>query len=108
MMDLVQRANIFSSFDSLRGFKDLLRAQEKEEVQKRVISEDDIEELNRRIYILEKGMMVEIEYWQGTDILKIKGLVAKINICMSEIQIVKTRIQLKQIIWIEIPDESDL
>lgn len=108
MMDLVQRANIFSSFDSLRGFKDLLRVQEKEEVQKRVLSEDDIEELNRRIYVLEKGMMVEIEYWQGTNILKIKGLVAKINICMSEIQIVKTKIHLKQIIWIEIPDESDL
>ncbi len=107
MMDLVQRANIFSSFDSLKGFKDLLREQEKEVVQRRVLSEDDIEELNRKIYILEKGMMVEIEYWHGADILKIKGVVARINICLNEIQIVKKKIDLKKIIWIEILEENE-
>lgn len=102
MMDLVQRANIFSSFDSLRGFKELLREQEREEVSKRVLSEDDIEELNRRIYVLEKGMMVEVEYWHGADILKLKGMVARFNISLSEIQIVKEKIDLRKIIWIEI------
>lgn len=106
MMDLVQRANIFSSFDSLRGFKDLLRKQEREEVSKRVLSEDDIEELNRRIYVLEKGMMVEVEYWHGTDIVKLKGMVARINIPLSELQIVKEKIDLKKIIWIEIIDQD--
>ncbi len=105
MMDLVQRANIFSSFDSLRGFKDLLRKQEREEVSKRVLSEDDIEELNRRIYVLEKGMMVEVEYWHGADIVKLKGMVARINIPLCELQIVKERIDLKKIIWIEIIED---
>ncbi len=105
MMDLVQRANIFSSFDSLRGFKELLREQEREEVSKRVLSEDDIEELNRRIYVLEKGMMVEVEYWHGADILKLKGMVARFNISLSEIQIVKEKIDLRKIIWIEIIED---
>ena len=104
-MDLVQRANIFSSFDSLRGFKELLREQEREEVSKRVLSEDDIEELNRRIYVLEKGMMVEVEYWHGADILKLKGMVARFNISLSEIQIVKEKIDLRKIIWIEIIED---
>lgn len=105
MMDLVQRANIFSSFDSLRGFKELLRKQEREEVSKRVLSEDDIEELNRRMYVLEKGMMVEVEYWHGADIVKLKGVVARINISLSEIQIVKEKIDLRKIIWVEIIED---
>ena len=105
MMDLVQRANIFSSFDSLRGFKELLTEQERDEVSKRVLSEDDIEELNRRIYVLEKGMMVEVEYWHGADILKLKGMVARFNISLSEIQIVKEKIDLRKIIWIEIIED---
>ncbi len=105
MMDLVQRANIFSSFDSLRGFKELLREQEREEVSKRVLSEDDIEELNRRMYVLEKGMMVEVEYRHGADIVKLKGVVARINISLSEIQIVKEKIDLRKIIWVEIIED---
>lgn len=107
MMDLVQRANIFSSFDSLRGFNDLLREQEKKEVQRRVLSEDDIEELNRRMHTLEKGMMVEVEFWQNGNILKIKGLVARINIPLYELQIVKEKMDLKKIIWIEILHEDN-
>lgn len=102
MMDLVQRAKIFSSFDSLRGYKDLLKEVEKEPVEQRILAEDDIEELNRRIYELEKGTMVYVEYWQNNEIIAQKGVVSRINITLNELQIVKTKINLKNVIWLEI------
>lgn len=40
MMDLVQRAHIFSSFDALKGFREMLAQQEKRTVEKRTVSED--------------------------------------------------------------------
>lgn len=107
-MDLVQRAKIFSSFDSLKGYKDLLREVEKEPVQPRVLAEDDIEELNRRIYEIQKGMMVRIEYWSCGEVKAITGVVAKINIALNEIQVVKTKIDLKKIIWLEFVEDEML
>ena len=101
-MDRVQRANIFSSFDSLRGFKDMLAKQEKEVVTKRVLFEDDIDELNRRINQIQKGMMITLEYYDKDEILKIKGIVARINLTTREIQVVKKKINLNNIVWIEI------
>lgn len=105
MMDLVQRAHIFSAFDSLKGYRELLREAEKEPVKPRVLAEDDIEELNRIINGLEKGMMITVEYWKDKEIRKKTGVVSRINIPMNELQIVKRKIRLDQIIWVEIDEE---
>lgn len=106
MMDLVQRAHIFNCFDALKGYHELLEEQEKIPVEKRVISEDEIDELNRRVYTIKKGMMVTIEYFNKNDILCMKGIVSRINLDTRKIQLVKTIIDLNKIIWIEIEDES--
>lgn len=102
MMDLIQRAHIFSSYDALKGFQELLAQQEKIPAQKRIVSEDEIDELNRRIYKIQKGMMVTIEYYDKNEIVQKKGIVSQINITLKQIQIVKTKIYLDNIIWIEL------
>ena len=38
----IQRAQIFNSFDALKGFKELLREKEKITVPERHLSEDDL------------------------------------------------------------------
>ena len=106
MMDLVQRAKIFSSFDSLKGYKDLLREVEKEPVQPRILAEDDIEELNRRIYEVQKEMMIRVEYWNCNKVVVMTGVVSGINIDLNELQVVKTKINLKKIIWIDFVEED--
>ena len=105
MMDLVQRAHIFSSFDALKGFREMLAQQEKRTVEKRTVSEDEIDELNRRIHSIHKGMMVSVEYFDGKDYISKKGMVSKINIELKKLQIVKTRITLDNIVWLEICEE---
>ena len=48
MMDRKQRAYIFQSFDALKGFREMLKEKEQIQVSPRILSEDDLEELNRR------------------------------------------------------------
>ena len=48
-MSRVQRAHVFSAFDALKGYKELLKEQERVVVPKRTLSEDDYEILNRQI-----------------------------------------------------------
>ena len=45
----VQRAQIFNSFDALKGFKELLREKEKITVPERHLSEDDLELIREEI-----------------------------------------------------------
>lgn len=105
MMDLVQRAHIFSAFDSLKGYEELLREVEKEPVEPRILAEDDIEELNRIINGLVKGTMITVEYWEDKEIRRRTGVVSRINIPMNELQIVKKKIRLDRIIWVEVDEE---
>lgn len=106
MMNLIQRAHIFSSYDALKGFQELLEKQEKMPAEKRIVSEDEMEELNRRIYEIQKGMMLTIEYYDGNEIVQKRGIVSRINIPLKQIQIVKTKICLENVIWIELEEES--
>ncbi len=101
MMDKVQRAHIFSAFDALKGFRELLAQQERVVVPKRILSEDDLDILNQKIHAVEKGMMVTLTYFDNGDYVKQTGRVAKISFDENYIQIVKTKIPLKSIVDIQ-------
>lgn len=100
-MDKVQRAHIFSAFDALKGFRELLAQQERVVVPKRILSEDDLDILNQKIHAVEKGMMVTLTYFDNGDYVKQTGRVAKISFDENYIQIVKTKIPLKSIVDIQ-------
>ena len=101
MMDKIQRAHIFSAFDALKGFREMLKEQERVIVPKRMLSEDDLEILNQKIHAVEKGMMVTLIYFENSDYVKKTGRVAKISFDENYIQIVKTKIPLKSIVDIQ-------
>lgn len=100
-MDKIQRAHIFSAFDALKGFREMLKEQERVIVPKRMLSEDDLEILNQKIHAVEKGMMVTLIYFENSDYVKKTGRVAKISFDENYIQIVKTKIPLKSIVDIQ-------
>ena len=60
MMDFIQRAHIFSAFDALKGFREMLKEKERVVVSKRMLSEDDLEVLNQKVHAIEKGMMITL------------------------------------------------
>ena len=108
-MDLIHkkienRAQIFQSFDSLKGFKEMIQECEVEIVSPRILSQDDYEILNERVHQIQKGMLVTIEYYDRINYKRITGIVSKINLNTQILQIVKTKINLKQISYIELEE----
>lgn len=95
------RAQIFQSFDALKGFREILKEKERVIVPKKILSEDDLEELDYKIHQINVGMMVEITYYDNGQYVQIEGKVSKLNLDTKMIQIVKTKLKLKSIIQIE-------
>lgn len=105
---MAQRAQIFNSFDALKGFKELLKEKEKVVVEKRYLSEDDYEALNRLIFKIQVGMMVRVVYFDNGEYIQKEGRVAKINFDTKIIQIVKTKIRIPTIVEIYIEEYPSL
>lgn len=98
------RAQIFQSFDSLKGFKEMIQECEVEIVSPRLLSQDDFEILNERVHQIQKGMLITIEYYDRINHKRITGIVSKINLDTQILQIVKTKINLKQISYIQLEE----
>lgn len=108
-MDLIHkkkenRAQIFQSFDFLKGFKEMIQECEVEIVSPRILSQDDYEILNERVHEIQKGKLVTIEYYDRINYKRITGVVSKINLDTQILQIVKTKINLKQISYIQLEE----
>lgn len=100
------RAKQFMPFDSLKGFKEEISKRQKVVVKKKNLSEDDLINLNRLINIIQIGMIVTIEYYDGVDYIKLSGVVSKINLELRYICIVKTKIIIDNIIDIKIDGKA--
>lgn len=100
-MDKIQRAHIFSAFDALKGFRELLKEKERIVVSKRMLSEDDLEVLNQKVHAIEKGMMITLIYFDNGDYIQQTGRVVKVSFDEQYIQIVKSKIPLKSIVDIQ-------
>lgn len=96
------RAQIFQSFDSLKGFRELLKKQEKIKVDKIELSEDDYEELDRIIHNVNVNDMIKVVYYKNDEYIQLEGKVTKLNLDTRIIQIVKTKLNLDDIVNIEI------
>lgn len=96
---------IFQAFDALVGFKKVLKSKEKVKVDKIILSEEDLQELNLKSRQLKVGMMVSIIYYQNGDYLKKTGRIAKLNFDTKIIQIVKEKISFNNILDIQFEDD---
>lgn len=100
-MDRIQRAHIFSAFDALKGFWEMLKEKERVIVSKRMLSEDDLEVLNQKVHAIEKGMMITLIYFDNGDYVQRTGRVVKVNFDEQYIQIIKSKIPFKSIVDIQ-------
>jgi len=74
------KANQYQPFDALKGFSDKLREKEQIYVDKKILSEESIEELNNLLTSLTKGEYVSVKYFHNRQYLDISGVVDKIDI----------------------------
>ena len=100
------RAKQFMPFDALKGFKEEIKKRNKVVVKKKVLSEDDLAELERKIKLIEVGHIVTLIYFDEQDYIKVSGVVSKIDFESKMIKIVKTKIDISKIIDIEIEERT--
>jgi hypothetical protein len=107
-MPIKDRAKIFAPFDALKGFREMLAEEEIIYEDKIEPSEDMILYLSNVINQLEVGMMVEIKYYVN-DLKcykKMIGIFTKIDKVYKKITIVKTKINIEDIIDIKIIENT--
>lgn len=103
-MSIENRAKQFAPFAALKGLPQALAAKEKIIVEKPILSDYALEELDRMFTTIEKGQMVSVTFFQKGQCIRQIGLIAKINTDARILQIVHTQIAFADILKIEIPD----
>lgn len=103
MAPRADRAKIFAPFDALKGFHEVLAAQEMIIVPKVELTEDKMEELDYKLHHMEGRPVVTVIYYSFSDnnYLKITGKVARISLSSRILQIVNTKISFDDIRDIE-------
>lgn len=102
-----ERAKIFLSFDSLKGFREYLKCKERIVVDKKMLSQDTCYELDWKIHQVQVGKMVKIIYYDKKEYVSIEGMVSKIDLEIGKIVIVDQTIATKDIVEIQ-GDNDDI
>lgn len=105
-MPVSERAKQFSPFSPLKSLSKALAEKEKIRVPKREISDEKREEINKALINLKTGEIVTVVYYDETEqeYLQLTGMVAKVDIYKSILQIVAIKIRFEDIYDIILSD----
>lgn len=95
------RAKQFIPFDALKGFREALAERERIIVPKVELTEDKLEQLDRKIANLQLGDMVTVVYYERDEYLKITGMLSRIDYSAKVIKVVNKTIDIADIREIE-------
>ena len=95
-----KRAKQFMPFAPLKGFKEALREKEKVIVPKKILTSDDIDNLNYKFPQLKKGMMIKVVYYSENNYIELEGIISRIDKDNRILTIVKTKIFFDDILEI--------
>ncbi len=94
-----KRAKQFMPFDALKGLKEALEAKERIPVPKRVLAEDQVENLNRILSVLQPGQIVTVVYYceYAQAYTQLTGEVEKVDPYWQFLQVGKCEICFSEI-----------
>ncbi len=96
-MPMADRAKQFMPFAALKGLEQALEEKEKIVVDKIVLTEDSLDELNIKLMQLRIHDIVTVVYYSNNEYIKLTGMVSKITLSSRVLQIVNTKISLDDI-----------
>ncbi|WP_328587812.1 YolD-like family protein [Konateibacter massiliensis] len=96
-MDRENRAKQFMPFDALKGFREALAEKERILVPKRELSEEQKEELDRKLRKVQKLDIVTVEFFQNKEYVQITGMVSRIEEQSKVLEIANTKIAFDDI-----------
>ena len=95
-----ERAKLFMPFSPLKGYYDLIREKERVVVPKKDLSQDSKEELSYKLSQVAVGMIIKAVHYNEDKYISTEGMVSKIDLIQRTLTIVKTKIQIDDIIEI--------
>ena len=96
-MDREIRAKQFIPFDALKGFREAMAEKERIIVPKRDLSDEQKEELERKIRQIQKKDIITVEFFQNREYMRVTGMVTRIDGASRVLEIVNTRIAFTDI-----------
>ncbi len=97
MENNLNRAKQFMAFDALKGFRELLEDEENINSLKKTLSEDDYEELSKKINKIKKGDNIEVTYFSDKKYHQLAGTLSNINFNYKTIIIDNIKIKFQDI-----------
>lgn len=91
-MDRENRAKQFMPFDALKGLRAALAEKERMIVEKRELSEEQKEELDRKLKQIEKQDIITVEFFDMGEYVKVTGVVSGLDLSGRVIKIVNQKI----------------
>ncbi len=96
-MDREIRAKQFMPFEALKGFREAMAEKERIIVPKRDLSDEQKEELGRKIRQIQKKDIITVEFFQNRQYMRVTGMVTRIDDASRILEIVNTRIAFTDI-----------
>lgn len=97
-MDREERAKQFMPFAALKGYPEALRKKEKMIVDKKELSEEYKEELDKRLRQVKKNDMITVVYYENQEYIQVSGRVSKIDETARILKIVNTKISFENLL----------
>ena len=107
-MSVSERAKIFAPFDALKGFREMLKEEERVKEAKKELSQDMIDDLDNVLNSLKLGMMIEVIFYDSKEekYKSLIGVFTKIDTVYKKLVVVKTRISIDDILSVKILSEE--
>ncbi len=106
-MDREERAKQFMPFAALKGYPEALRQKEKIVVEKKELSEEYKEELDKRLRQVKKNDMITVVYYQNQEYIQLSGRVSRIDKTAGVLKIVNTKISFEDLLDVRGASISD-
>lgn len=91
-MDRENRAKQFMPFDALKGLRTALAEKERIIVEKRELSDEQKEELDRKLKRIEKQDIITVEYFDNGEYVRVTGMVSGLDLSGRILKIVNQKI----------------
>ena len=96
-MSREDRAKQFMPFAALKGFQEMLKEKERIVVPRMELSEEQKEELDRKLQMLKQNDIVTVVYFHDGEYVKVKGMVSRIDVSSKTVKIVNVKIRFEDI-----------
>lgn len=100
-MKISERAKQFMPFSALKGFDDMIKVENKEPSDRKILSDEDSDNIGQVLGEIKKNDVVKITFYETDGYVTLTGIVAKIDYDMKRLTVVKRVIDFKDIYFIE-------